>query len=538
MIVGHSDIHAAPILAIRETMSHQLDPLPITSPAPTGDTGGISPLYRWLLFCFSIFALKLLLFAIDSVPKFYMGDSGSYIWTALTGWIPPDRSFFYGYVIRWTALWTGSLTWLVVVQVCLSAITCILFSLITRVIFELPERWSYVFGFLCAIDPLQLLYERYVMTEAISLCLYAFVIYHSFLYLKTRRLRNLVIVQTASVLLIGFRMSFLLQVQIATIILPLIAFAPDVLKRIRRRSLAESSPMSAALVCGGHLLLSVTLMFLLHAGYKRANGWLSDREPDYLYSTGATLLSFWAPVLQPEDAPDPRLADLIRRGDEFHLRNPVFRNAQRFRPDHLIDRLKKVVPNPAKADSLAKKTALHALWRDPLGILGIGWRTYVSYWNVAAMKKYAESDFSFRRPPDDTLIALLASRFHLSYAKGTTTLSPIQLYYIVAWPYYFLILLAPLLSALAIALRSVRRYAILLFVHISIMMAMAMTFGGDSLRYLQPISFMTLLVLALGATIALRSGRKDEAIAGGESSSVETLRPDLSAQAQPGFTGS
>jgi hypothetical protein len=519
-------------------MSHQLDRLPMTSPASTTEgTGRFPPLYRWTLFCFSIFALKFLLFAIDPIPKLYMGDSGSYIWTALTGWIPPDRSFFYGYVIRWTALWTESLTVLLVVQVSLSAITCILFSSITRVIFELPERWSYVFGFVCAIDPLQLLYERYVMTEAISLCLYAFVIYYSFLYLKTHRLRNLVIVQAVSVLLIGFRMSFLLQVQIDTIILPLIAFGPDVLKRIRRRPIADASPRSPARVCAGHLLLSVTLMFLLHAGYKRANGWLSDREPDYLYSTGITLLAYWAPVLQPEDASDPRLADLIRRGDEFDLKNPVFRNAQRFRPGRLIDRLKKLEPDPSKANSLAKKTALHALWRDSLGVLGIGWRTYVCYWNVATMKRFAESDFSFRRPPSNELIALLASRFHLSYTKSPT-MSAIQLYYIVAWPYYFLILLAPLLSGLAIALRSMRRYAILLFVHISIMMAMAMTFGGDSIRYLQPISFTTLLVLALGAKIALRSVRKDEAIAGWQRSSFENLRPDLNALVQPAFTGS
>jgi hypothetical protein len=203
----------------------------------------------------------------------------------------------------------------------------------------------------------------------------------------------------------------------------------------------------------------------------------------------------------------------------------------------LIDRLKKLEPNRSKADSLAKRTALHALWRDPLGVLGIGWRTYLSYYTVAAMKKCAESDFSFRRPPDDKMIALLASHFHLSY-EGTTTMSPTQLYYVAAWPYYFLILLAPLLSGLAIALRPVRRYAILLFVHISIMMAMAMTFGSDSIRYLQPISFMTLLVLALGAKIVLQSVRKEEGVAGGERSSVETLRPHLSALAQPAFTGS
>src|SRR5882757_1670954 len=108
-------------------MSHQLDPLPMTSPASTTEgTGRFPALYRWILFCFSIFALKLLLFAIDPLPKLYMGDSGSYIWTALSGWIPPDRSFFYGYVIRWTALWTQSLTFLLVLQAFLGAITAIL----------------------------------------------------------------------------------------------------------------------------------------------------------------------------------------------------------------------------------------------------------------------------------------------------------------------------------------------------------------------------------------------------------------------------
>ncbi len=69
-------------------------------------------------------------------------------------------------------------------------------------------------------------------------------------------------------------------------------------------------------------------------------------------------------------------------------------------------------------------------------------------------------------------------------------------------------------------------------------MAMAMTFGTDSVRYFQPISFLTLLVLALGATIALRSVRKDAAIACGQTNSVETLRADLSTLIQPAFTGS
>jgi hypothetical protein len=512
----------------------------MTSPASTTEAACRFPeLHRWTLFCFSVFALKVLLFAIDPLPKFVMGDSGSFIWTALTGWIPEDRSYFYGYVIRWSSLWTESLTSLLVVQLSLSAITSVLVALISRFIFKLPARWSYLFGFLCAVDPLQLLWERYVMTEAISLCLYAFVIHHSFLYLRDRRLRDLAIMQAVSVLLIGFRMSFLLPVQINTVLLPLIAFMPDVVKRLRRRSTEGASYMSKARVCGGHLLLSVILMFVLHTGYKRANGWVSQREPAYLYGTGLVLLSFWSPVLQPVDAADPRLADLISRGDEFGLKNPDFRNGQLFAPGGLIDRWSKIEPEPSKADGLAKKTALHALWRDPLGILGIAWHTYADYWSVAAMQQSAQKDFSFGNPPDADEIALLASRFHLSH-NNSVTKSFLQSYYVVAWPYYFLILLAPLLSGLAILLKAGRPYAILLFVHISIMMAMSMTFGSETVRFFQPISFMTLLVLALGTKAALQTVRRDkeEAISDEQQISVQsnpTLRSDMSSLVQPVF---
>jgi len=511
------------------------------SAPPLFDAGRFSEHRSWSLFCFWVFALKLLLFAIDPLPKLYLGDSDSYIWTAVSGWIPEDRSYFYGFVIRWTSFWTESLTPLLIVQICLSTITCILLAAICRFIFKLPVRWSYLLGFLCAVDPLQLLYERYVMTEAISLALYAFVIHRSFLYLRDRRLRDLAILQAISVLLIGFRISFLLPVQVNTVLLPLLAFAPDVWKRLRRPWTEGALRVSALRTCGGHLAVSVVLLFLLHTGYKRTNGWLSAREPAYLYGTGFMLLSFWSPVLQPEDAADPRLADLISKGDELALKNPDLRNSQRYAPGFLIDRWSKIEPEAAKAERLARDTALHALRRNPLGILGIGWRTYSDYWNVATMKQSAEMDFSFGNPPSATLVTRLASRFHFAFDSTGTTKSAVQWYYVAAWPYYFLILLAPLLSGLAIVLKFGRSYAIVLFVHISIMMVMSMTFGRDSVRYLQPISFLTLLVLALGAKAVLRPLGPEKEKAGADDQRIDarpaTLR-DTNSLAQSSFIGS
>ncbi len=63
------------------------------------------------------------------------------------------------------------------------------------------------------------------MTETLSLFFYVLVLYWSLAYLRDRRLWQLGVVQAISVLLISFRMSYLLVVQACTILLPVIAFA-------------------------------------------------------------------------------------------------------------------------------------------------------------------------------------------------------------------------------------------------------------------------------------------------------------------------
>ena len=82
-----------------------------------------------------------------------------------------------------------------------------------------------LFGLLCSLDPLQLVWERYaVMTETVSLFFYVLTLLFSFLYLKQRRFWQLAIVQILSVLVISFRMSYLLVVLMSAVSLPLIAF--------------------------------------------------------------------------------------------------------------------------------------------------------------------------------------------------------------------------------------------------------------------------------------------------------------------------
>ena len=94
----------------------------------------------WLLFCVLVLAIKLLLLWLDPTPKLFLGDSGSYIRTALIGSIPRDRSYFYGYLVRWLAVWPHSFTPLLIVQALASGATAIVFALICSRFFRNVEQ--------------------------------------------------------------------------------------------------------------------------------------------------------------------------------------------------------------------------------------------------------------------------------------------------------------------------------------------------------------------------------------------------------------
>ena len=226
----------------------------------------------WWLFCLLVLAIKLLLLLLDSSPKLFMGDSGSYIWTALTGWIPPDRSYFYGYTVRWLAVLPKSFTPLLIIQALAGAATAIIFAMICSGFFEISKALSYFFGLLCALDPCQVVWERYVMTDTFSLLIYVLVLYSSFLYLRNRRIWLLAVVQVLSVALIGFRMSYLPMVQASTLLLPAIAFAPSVLRAFRNRSDVQASRLHSLGGAGAQMIASVVIMLATHSAYKHLNG--------------------------------------------------------------------------------------------------------------------------------------------------------------------------------------------------------------------------------------------------------------------------
>ncbi|MEY2489230.1 MAG: hypothetical protein QOC70_1172 [Verrucomicrobiota bacterium] len=454
---------------------------------------------QWWFFCLLLVSLKLFLLALDPLPKLFIGDSACYISTALAGWIPDDRSYFYGYVIRWVALWTGSLTSLLLLQSFISALTALVLAYTCRSVIGLSMRASFVFGLLCALDPLQLVWERYVMTETISLFLYVTLLYFSFLYLKRRGIRHLVIVQGLSVLLIGFRMSYLLVVQVNAVLLPTMAFFPILLAAWRSRRGAQAGRFRALRLAFVHVVTSIGVMLLLHGAYRQANGLLCDREPAYLYATGLHLLAFWAPILTPADASDERLARIIEQGDEFDIKDLTERNNQRFESDYLVDRWQQVEFDTTRASQIAKETAVRALRRNPLQVLRLAAQTFAQYWNLRDLRHYAIIDLGHHDlTPEQN--AMLAESFHFATDGRIIGAPPtfLQRFFLISWPYCYFVLLSPLLGISAVYLARERQIALLLLLHLVIILGVTFTFAvAPSLRYLQPASLLTLLTVAL-----------------------------------------
>ena len=466
---------------------------------PKSITAPPGPANQWWFFCVLIVLLKFFLLALDPLPKLFIGDSACYISTALAGWIPDDRSYFYGFLIRWVALSTESMISLLILQAFISALTAILLAHICRSMIGLSARASYIIGFLCALDPLQLVWERYVMTETVSLLVYVAALYFAFLYLKHRRIRHLAVVQGLWVLLIGFRMSYLLVVQVSAVLLPVIAFSPLLWEGWRNRAGGRGERVSTVKTALIHLATSIVMMLLFHGVYKGVNGLITGREPAYLYATGLHLLAFWAPILTPADASDERLARIIEQGDEFNIKDLTERNNQRFEEDYLVYRWQQIEFDTTRASDVAKETALRALRRNPLQVLGLAARTFAQYWNLKDLRHYATIDLGHHDlTPEQN--AMLAESFHFATDGRIVGAPPtvLQRFFLMSWPYCYFILLSPLLGVWAVYLARERQLALLLLLHLSIILAVTFTFTvAPSLRYLQPASILTLLIVAL-----------------------------------------
>ena len=337
------------------------------------------------------------------------------------------------------------------------------------------------------------------MTETVSLFFYALVLIFSFLYLKQRCLWQLAIVQILSLVVISFRMSYLLVVQVSAFVLPLIAFLPELRVAFWKHPSTVSKAFAIKWV-GLHLSFSILLMFVLLQGYRQLNGKLAGREPAFLHNSGLIVLTTWAPVLKPTDSPDPRLSELIAKGDQFRLNDLWSRDGQLYSPRGLVRRWKQIEPNAAISDQVAKQAALNALLHRPMDVVTLGVKTFLHYWNFRHIRRQAKVELrrAVSNWPKKRTWAV-ATHFNLSppLPNEVKKYTLLQRYFLRSQPYSYVVLLSPFACVGLIFFVS-KGYVSLLFLHSWILFGTVTILSKNvSLRYLQPMSLLMILIFAV-----------------------------------------
>jgi hypothetical protein len=458
---------------------------------------------RWWLFCLAIVLVKLLLLGCDPWPRLYPGDSVAYLRAAVTGPMPEDLPYFYGYLVGWLCNGAASLGSLVLAQALISVVIAIAVAWICRAMFSLVEWLSYLFGFLCSIDPLQLVWERYVMPETLGLFFYTLVLQQSFVYLRNRRAATLVFVQVLAVITVAFRSMLLVPLVVMAAALPVIAFGWQ--RRPPRVEHGESSARFQFLhqwQFWAHIALGLLSISVLTWGYGESAPVLANRGRASLNAMGYNMLSAWAPAIWPQDSPDPRLAEILEHGSEFEITSATSRHAQRFARGRLIDRWRQAEADSRKSRDIAFRTAMNALRRDPAAVIGLAARTYYAFWQGRAMERLAKVDLGGGTINDSRQKSLL-DRYHWR-APVDVRAEPLTLsrwYYLAATPYYFAILLSPLLPLTLLFAAAQKPYAIILFAHTWLVFCTTFLLSlAPTLRYLQPLS----VLMSLSAALALK----------------------------------
>ena len=154
-------------------------------------------------------AIKAVVLVADPNPQFFLGDSASYIATAVVGWIPPDRSYLYGFLIRWLSVGSESLFSLVLAQTFASAFSAGLLGWNLRRFLEVSPRLAAFITIAYSLDPLQLMYERFVMAETFSLLAAMGFFSLVLLFIDTGRKRYLALASIAGLVSVALRISFL-----------------------------------------------------------------------------------------------------------------------------------------------------------------------------------------------------------------------------------------------------------------------------------------------------------------------------------------
>ncbi len=451
----------------------------------------------FLRLALALIVAKLILLGVDAVPRFFLGDSGIYISAALTHVAPLDRSFVYPWLIDWLAARPRSFLPLLFAQAACGVGSALVAAIMLRRAFGLERRIVAVFALLVAISPMQLFYERMIMTECWGLLGLALMLLAGLAYLQRPRLAWLAVVAVGGILAISFRLN----------LLPFVlgfSFLPVLL-----RAFAGPSRTDPRWRLPAHLLVLAAAIALLHGGYQRIVVAGTALRPAYLVDAGFFRLALVAPAIRAED-----LHDLGLREDFLdHLRpglaDPRERENQLWRNNGLIPTLRGTL-GATQGSRAARKIASRIFKRDRAILVRLAIATQADYFDPAPSRARLQDDLGLK-PYDPGFADWIAREFRHDMSGMPERSSPVFFAFAHSryWLTFCLFALVPL-AALILILhwRGPRRAeALLLFFSAGgLYLGHALFSHIVSFRYLHAFPWMLLIIAGAGVA-AIRRGR-------------------------------
>ncbi|GAA0721737.1 hypothetical protein [Dokdonella soli] len=432
---------------------------------------------------------KFLLLLLDPQIRLFMGDSATYLFSAVSHATPPDRSFTYPMLIGETAGRSGSLVSLLLAQTVfgIAAALCLHFTL--RTAFGVRGWLAALAAAALAVEPSQLFYERMVMTETTSsLCLLGCVTL-TLAYLRDGRLLWLLACAMLGTVVASLRVGL---VPVALCLAPL---APLLVALLRGRS-GVPTPGHARLAI--HFLVAVLATGICHHEYKIWYGARTASAPAYLLDAGVFRLGLVVPLLKPEHFAGTGVSPAILDEVRIPLANPHNREAHIWTPGGLISVLREHAG--LRTREVAAMLAEHAIHDDPMGLVSLGIVTFAEYFDPWQRSERLHSDIGYGEPPGEQTLALLRERFHYEAAGVARTPTPILRYFEqgALWLVICLFALLPLALTMLHLQWRVRPAPALLLA----LLAAGMVIGEFlcahiiSFRYLHPLPMLFLICLA------------------------------------------
>lgn len=327
---------------------------------------------------FALFVLVLSV-SVDLVPRFYLGDSVSYLSTQIGGYIPDDRSWLYGIVAVFFLKLTRAFISVEVIQIAGLWLSAVLLGLVLRSYFRLGWWFFAVTLVVLSWEPLSFFWARAFMSDASGAILWNLIA--ATLFYESRLRYRLAIIFTLAFLLCALRSVYLPPLSLAFGLVTVLLLW----HAIRSRKKDDAGDQRGRVAMMRHGALLGVLVFATFC-YAVVNAAVSHKpQISVNYANTRFLVSAWSPAMEAGlkklDIPADTKARIIPLTHDARL-------AHAFAGDGIDEVLHNYYGSYEAAEPAYKFLLKEALLRSPGQLLGVILQSWSDYLDPSLVLLY------------------------------------------------------------------------------------------------------------------------------------------------------